>query len=256
MNAVLRRILSTKTVIDDRGASYPLVVNVPCFEGEFLQDVIRKVRPSVSLEIGLAYGVSTLYICDALAEVGGHKHIVCDPDQCGVIGPGFHGIGLKNVRDAGYENIVEFHPVSSHALLPQLEQQNVHVQFAFIDGWHTFDYTFIDFFYIDRVLDIGGVIVFDDTLNYLAIRKVLRYILTHRKYAVFGSDVRPATWKRRLLEKAANLPLLRTIARADIIKPDYRLQLNGQFIAICKLGEDRFGDGSEGTRRWDQHFDF
>jgi predicted O-methyltransferase YrrM len=256
MNSVLEKILSSKTVTDDKGEKYSLEVNIPTYEGRFLQDVVKRIRPRVSLEIGLAYGVSTLYICDAMAEVGGQKHIVCDPDQFGAMGEGFHGVGLKNVRDAGYDGLVDFHPVSSHVLLPQLEQQGVRVQFAFIDGWHTFDYTFVEFFYIDRILDVGGAIAFDDTLFYPAIRKVLRYALTHRKYSVFSSDVRPPTWKRRLLETASNLPCLRTIASPDMLNPDYKLQLNGQFIAIRKDGDDRLGDGSDGTRRWDQHFDF
>jgi predicted O-methyltransferase YrrM len=134
-------ILSNKVVSDDKGNIYPLEVNVSPHEGIFLQQMVCNVHPRVSVEIGLAFGVSTLYICDAMKEVGGVKHICCDPDQNGGIGAGFHGIGLKNVREAGYGSMVEFHPISSHVLLPQLEGAGVRVQFAFIDGWHTFDYT-------------------------------------------------------------------------------------------------------------------
>ena len=54
---------------------------------------------------------------------------------------------------------------------------------AFVDGWHTFDYTLIDFFYIDQILKVGGIIAFHDMYG-LSKQKVLKYILTHRKYRV------------------------------------------------------------------------
>jgi predicted O-methyltransferase YrrM len=256
MNPVLEQILKTQIVTDDNGRTWPLEVHVPDDEGKFLQHVIRDVRPRVSVEVGLAFGVSTLYICDAMSEVGGQKHIVCDPDQFGGIGDGFHGIGLKNLRDAGYDSLVEFHPISSHILLPKLERQGTRVQFAFIDGWHTFDYTFVEFFYIDRILDVGGVVVFDDTKNYYAIRKVVRYALTHRAYSYYGGDECSVSWKRGLASAVANLPLLRSISRPDVLIPDATRGITGQFVALRKEREDILGNGRDGSRRWDQHVEF
>ncbi len=256
MNQVLERLLETQIATDDDGRTWPLEVHVSEAEGHFLQQVIRDIRPRVSVEVGLAFGVSTLYISEAISDVGGEKHIVCDPDQFGAIGDGFHGLGLKNVRDAGYDRLVEFHPISSHLLLPQLEREGVRVQFAFIDGWHTFDYTFIDFFYIDRILEAGGVIVFDDTRDYPAIRKVVRYALTHRAYSLYGGDVSYLSWKRRLASFVANLPLLRRIIRPDILIPDATRGITGRFVALRKEREDTLGDGRNGSRRWDQHVEF
>jgi predicted O-methyltransferase YrrM len=256
MNQVLEQLLKTQVAMDDSGRVWDLEVHIPDDEGKFLQRVIRDVRPRVSIEIGLAFGVSTLYMCEALSEVGGQKHIVCDPDQFGGIGDGFHGVGLKNLRDAEYDSLVEFHPISSHLLLPQLEHQGARVQFAFIDGWHTFDYTFVDFFYIDRILDVGGVIVFDDTKNYLAIRKVVRYALTHRAYSFYGGDGCRVSWKRRLASFVANLPLLQRISRPEVLIPDAKRGITGRFVALRKEREDSLGDGKNGSRRWDQHVEF
>jgi len=50
---------------------------------------------------------------------------------------------------------------------------------AFIDGWHTFDYTFIDFFFVDQVLKDGGILAFHD-MYALSKQKVLNFIKTHR----------------------------------------------------------------------------
>ena len=252
MNPTLDRILTTKAVCDVSGTTYPLQVHIPREEGEFLQDVVRQIRPRTSVEIGLAFGVSTLYICEAMKESGGTKHIVCDPDQF----EGFHGIGIKHIDEAGYAGMVEFHPVSSHILLPQLERDSVRVQFAFIDGWHTFDYTLMEFFFIDRILDVGGVIAFDDTFSYPAIRKVLRYILTHRKYTIFGAETWPPSLTLRVAELVAKMPGVRHIAKPEVVLPHFRLRINGHFVAVQKQAEDVLGSGENGTRRWDQHFDF
>jgi predicted O-methyltransferase YrrM len=256
MNEVLERLLETRTATDDNGHTWPLECHIPVAEGQFLQQVIRDVRPKTSLEIGLAFGVSTLYICDAMSQLGGRKHIVCDPDQFGAIGGGFHGLGLKNVHDAGYDGLVEFHPTSSHILLPRLEEQGTRVQFAFIDGWHTFDYTFIDFFYIDRILDVGGVVVFDDAIYYRAVRKVIRYALTHRAYSLYGGNGCGVSWKWKLASAVGNLPLLRSISRPDVLIPDSALGIMGRYIALRKDRQDVLGDGKNGSRRWDQHFEF
>jgi predicted O-methyltransferase YrrM len=253
---VLAQILETQEVTDDTGRTWPLQVHISKDEGQFLQQVIRDVQPRVSVEIGLAFGVSTLYICDAMSEVCGQKHIVCDPDQSSGIDKGFHGIGLKNLHDAGYDGLVDFHPNSSHILLPQLEREGARVQFAFIDGWHTFDYTFIDFFFIDRILDVGGVVVFDDVMYYEAVRKVIRYALTHRAYSYYGGDGHRVSWKRELASTVARLPLLRDISRPDVLVPDAKRGISGRYVALRKEREDVLGDGKNGSRRWDQHFEF
>jgi hypothetical protein len=81
MDEVLCSILSSKTVITDDGIIRPLHSNISEEEGKFIQDVIRKTKPRISLEVGCAYGISGLYICEALREVNAAKHIIIDPGQ-------------------------------------------------------------------------------------------------------------------------------------------------------------------------------
>ena len=71
----------------------------------------------------------------------------------------------------------------THEVLPSLIKNKVELDCAFVDGWHTFDYTLIDFFLIDKILRPGGMIAFHDMYG-LAKQKVLRFILTHRDYEV------------------------------------------------------------------------
>jgi hypothetical protein len=177
---------------------------------------------------------------------------------------GFDGLGLANLDRAGYARLVEFHDEPSYRALPALEAAGQRIEFAFIDGWHTFDFVMVDFFYVDRMLRVGGIVVLDDT-SYPAIRKLARYIATHRSYSAVGGGVgRPMSLKRRLfnaLTAALRVPPLsgvsRRLIRAEVLAPDASLGVPpGNFIAFRKTAEDVLGDGFDGSRRWDQHHDF
>lgn len=48
----------------------------------------------------------------------------------------------------------------------------------YIDGWHTFDYTLVDFFYADLLLEVNGVIVLDD-IKHTPVRRTMDYIRTN-----------------------------------------------------------------------------
>jgi predicted O-methyltransferase YrrM len=261
MNPVLAEIMATKRVATPDGSSVPLNYNISADEGAALQRLIRTVKPRVTLEIGCAYGISTLFICEALAEVGGERHIVIDPLQT----DGWKGIGLFTAGRAGYRSLIEFHGESSHQALPRLEQAGRRVDLALIDGWHTFDYVLVDFFYVDRLLNVGGVVMFDDARFYPAIRKVARYVATHRRYVPIPNEgAPPQSLARRAFVAATSIlrqPPLRSLAthlvRADVLQPDHALGLpRDNFIAFRKTGEDVLGDGSGQTRKWDQHVDF
>jgi predicted O-methyltransferase YrrM len=257
MSQVLDEILRTGFVQSAEGEQVAVHSQIPREEGEFLQKLVREVKPRASVEVGLAYGISSLFICEALAQVGAERHVVIDPYQF----EGWKGIGLKNLREGGYEKLIDFRGVSSHLALPQLEAEGLKIDFAFIDGWHTFDYALLEFFYVDRLLRVGGVVVFDDTL-YPSVRKVCRYVVTNRAYTVVNRPSGPETrapWsKTRMLLKAPVIsPYLNRIAKPEVVEPDEILGLPaGNYIALRKDGDDVFGDGSGGTRRWDFHKEF
>jgi predicted O-methyltransferase YrrM len=204
LNPVLQRILNERVVITEDGRALPLHSEISTNEGFFLQDVIRQNKPRVSLEIGCAYGIASLFICQALREVGAERHIIIDPFQIGHdhgghdhggCDPGYDGIGLISLKRAGYVDLICFYEELSHRCLPRLEQENCRIDFAFIDGMHTFDYALVDFFYIDKMLNVGGVAVFDD-LPWPSIRKVCRYILRNLPYRAVGPTAAPTKGKK------------------------------------------------------------
>jgi Methyltransferase domain len=56
-----------------------------------------------TLEVGCAYGLSSLFICSALQERHGATHTIIDPYQNG------YGVGIRNLEDAGlrFFNLIE-----------------------------------------------------------------------------------------------------------------------------------------------------
>lgn len=235
MNSVLSEILEMGVTKSPNGNSAVKVhSSISTSEGEFLQKLVRQVNPTVSLEVGLAYGISALFICDALKP--GSQHIVIDPHQNG---DSWDGIGIRNLRRAGYSEMVRLIEAPSYRALPQLEASGQRIDFAFIDGWHTFDFTLVDFFFIDRMLKIEGIVAFDDA-DWPAIRRVCRFVRTNLAYSVLGaddSDYRPSM-KRRLAEHLPGKRILRKLLRPDIAVPARSIGLAGNCIAFRKEAED------------------
>ncbi|MHC4455104.1 MAG: class I SAM-dependent methyltransferase, partial [Planctomycetota bacterium] len=172
MNTVLRKILETNTVTLPDSQTSELHSHIPHTECEIIQAWIATHHPQRILEIGLAYGISALYICDALQAIGNNftYHII-DAFQS----PGFKATGLFNLDNAGFEDVYAFHEERSEICLPQFLTQGMRFDFALIDGNHTFDHTLVDFFYVNRMLDVGGIVIFDD-IQLPSIQKVVAHI--------------------------------------------------------------------------------
>lgn len=161
-------------------------------------------RPAQVIEIGMAFGVSTLAVLTALADAGaGGRLVSIDPSQSSV----WQGCGAAAVERAGlaaHHTLLEEH---DHLALPRLTAEGVRIGFAYIDGWHTFDRVFLDWWYLDRMLEPGGVVGFNDC-GWPAVDRVIRFLLGHRAYTEVDAGlpvrlrgVRPAAEARRLLAR-------------------------------------------------------
>jgi hypothetical protein len=87
--------------------------------------------------------------------------------------------------EAGHQLIEEV----DYIALPELVKRKCRIDFAYIDGWHTFDYVLLDFFYIDKMLNTQGIVAFNDA-GYLSVHRVLKFMISHRKYreSTHGSE--------------------------------------------------------------------
>jgi predicted O-methyltransferase YrrM len=257
MNSVLQQILTTGFVEAQDGTRHLVHSSIPVEEGRYLQGLIRDRRPSVSLEIGCAFGVSSLFICEAMREVGGKQHIIIDPFQNDPAHP-WGGIGSANLARAGYGTMVELREALSFECLPRLKSEGLRIDFVFIDGQHTFDYVLVDFFLVDKLLNVGGIVVLDD-YTYPSIRKVCRYIAANLPYRCIGPQTTfSAPWRSRLISKfAASIPFSHW-SKPELKSPERNLRLPpfGRYVAFEKLAEDSIGDAADCNRRWDTHFEF
>lgn len=263
MNPVLRELLETGTSPTPDGGSVPLHSAITEKEAALLSEAVSELKASTTLEVGLAFGVSALAICDALPDAPGARHIVIDPHQHHP--EMWRGAGLHNLERAGFGDRIEFHAEPSHRVLPRLEEKGEAIDFAFIDGFHTFDYVLTDFFYVDRMLRVGGAVAFDDA-EWPAIRRVVRFAasnLHYRVWKVLPGARRSLSRKRKAYDAAllvAGLPL-RALALlpglrvpvtrafgAELLGADRRLGLEGTLIILRKEGAD--------DRRYFHHVEF
>lgn len=235
MNEVIDRIVQSGRVTDAEGRAYEPVSAVTLESGGLLYDFVRVHKPQSTLETGMAYGLSTLFICQALEDNGAGSHAAIDPFQASE----FKSVGVLNVDRAGLSHRFRLHQGASDVVLPRLCAEGHTLDFAFVDGWHLFDFTLVDFYYIDKMLQTGGHVAFDD-LWMPSVRKVVSFVLRNKPYKLVRTTSRyPAPlWKRtlRIGRRAVQDPMGR----------GWRLKLVPQNVAFLqKTAAD--------TRAWDFH---
>ena len=172
-DTALIQLRSVIARISNDGNTTP--VSVTATEGNVLRDWVIREKASKSIEIGLAYGVSALYICEGLLVVDGEnsRHLVIDPLQTG-----FKNHGLNLLNEAGVGDLIEFHAEESQLLLPRLISTNRTFDFAFVDGSHLFERVFLDLVYLGRLVRAGCVIFVDD-YQLPAIARAVSFCLTN-----------------------------------------------------------------------------
>lgn len=159
------------------GKRYPLDGTVRTFrdEGTALRELHSRLKPALSIEIGLAYGFSTTQFLWAMREGNYGHHVAIDPYQY----QDWHGIGATRAKLLGMEERFSLIERRSAIALGQLADTETQAGFIFIDGAHRFDDVLVDYYLADMICPLGGVIVFDDTWM-PSIRKVIRFIEANR----------------------------------------------------------------------------
>jgi len=243
VNQVLEDICRTGKCVDLAGNERKVTGAVPREDALILQEMVKFVKAKTTLETGVAFGLSTLAICEALKESGiaGAHHYGMDPEHSTTHG----GTALANLKRAGLDGIFELLEGPSHLMLPKLLEKDVTLDLAFIDGWHAFDYTLLDFFYIDKLLRPGGVVLLHDR-SWPSKHKVIRFIMTHRRYKELPvrSATRPGSfrWMRRVIaakwhwlrgapfgivtSAIANRPEIAAFLKLESFEPDHRFFRN------------------------------
>lgn len=179
---LVARLFDTQESEDEAGVVRPLSAQINENLADALYRTVLVHRPRLVVEVGMANGVSSLAILSALRDAAAAgapagRLISIDPYQRRE----WHGVGVANVARAGLADAHELMEMPDYLALPELLRGGMRVDFGYIDGWHTFDYTLLDFWYLDRMADAGAVIGFNDC-GWRAVHKVIRFLQTHRRY--------------------------------------------------------------------------
>jgi predicted O-methyltransferase YrrM len=179
VNRVISDTLQAGSITLPNGQQRKIEGGVSLSEALQIADIVRTLRAGYTAETGMAYGVSSLAICAALRSLGveGCRHFAIDPNQLSDYG----GAALCLLKQNGLDGFCRLMDGPTHTEAPKLIREGLTLDFALIDGWHTFDYTFIDFFMLDKMLRPGGILAFHDSYG-PAKRRVINFIRSHRKY--------------------------------------------------------------------------
>ncbi|HVD59045.1 MAG TPA: class I SAM-dependent methyltransferase [Thermoleophilaceae bacterium] len=156
--AFLDRAYASETVLDAAGAPVELFPHsIERRAGEALRELAMAEGAARTIEIGLALGISALFLCQAVLERGG-RHTAIDPFQ----EESWNGAGLRTLRDAGVRDVVDVVEEESQLALPRMVSEGREFDLGFVDGDHRFEGVFLDLYYMTRLLRPGGVVVVDD----------------------------------------------------------------------------------------------
>ena len=239
-SAFIDSMFTSRTLLDIDGNERSLDTYIPAEQGELLYSLIQYLKPQRTLEVGLANGVSALYIATALRDLGQGRHIAIDPYQR----TDWRSVGWVSLSRASLQDFVTLDERPSHWAIPDLDEWGHKIQFAFIDGSHLMDYVMSDFMSIDRILDVGGLIAFDDS-DWPAVNQVIRFALTNCSYEVFPTGVviepkleRPRLAARCLRAMVRRSRALQRVVRSDFLDPPSKLGIEGRCVVLRKTSID------------------
>ena len=184
----LDRLYSDRTIIgrsgkefDNKGAlSTPNNIR-------FLRSVMLDLGPERTLEVGLAFGGSALAIASCHRELGHSQpsvHTAIDLAQSSY----WDNVAQDALERAGLSDLVRVIEQPSATALATLYARGERYDLIYIDGSHQFEDVFVDFYFVGRMINTGGVVLFDDSTD-PHIAKVLRFIRRNYKSAFEEIDL-------------------------------------------------------------------
>ncbi len=212
IRAQIETIYCDEAVLGEDGARYAIKpTSVTPERGAFVRDLCRGEQARTTLEIGMAWGLSTLFILEALAEQNASiSHTVIDPFQTSR----WHGAGRRAVQDAGMADKIEIIEEFSRVALARLETEKRQFDFIFIDGGHRFEDVFVDLIFADRMLKPGGIMIFDDSW-FDPVFLTCRFAETNYGYILAGDFPDRRQERRERTERRATMRGLRKPVQAS-----------------------------------------
>jgi predicted O-methyltransferase YrrM len=191
VQSVRERLIADGTVCTPGGLRFDLFpVAIGPAEGAALRELVIEEGAVQTIEIGLAFAMSTLFVCEGLLANGSSgPHVAIDPYQLKpgpVGGTTYAGVGLHTLETAGVRELVDLREEESQIVLPRLLHEGNRFDLAFVDGNHRFEAVFLDLVYLGRLLPEGGLVFVDDT-QLPSIRRAVEFCVDNLAWQVEGA---------------------------------------------------------------------
>lgn len=161
-----------------------------------------------------------------------------------------YNIGLEDLQD-----FVDIRYELSDKVLPKLYLDGYSIQFAYIDTTKLFDTVLQDFYFIDKILDVNGVVILDDCgAGCPGVQRVARFIATLPHYNVYACHNKaPQSLPRRVAWRVVRTFVKMIPFKIDFFptvgfKTDQELGLDSSCIVFQKI------DGDKRAWDWDARF--
>jgi hypothetical protein len=153
-----------------------------------IREILLDLKPTNTMEVGLAYGASALSILGTLKEnkVEPFCHTAIDPFQTKRWG----GSSIRSIEEENCADNFIFHEGYSSFVLPELIQKGHKFEFIYVDGSHLFEDVFLDFYYSTILLQENGLVLFDDC-GTKDVDKVIKFIQRNYSLILKPFDLAP-----------------------------------------------------------------
>ena len=158
--------------------------NITQKEGELFYELIKNINATHILEIGMSYGLSSLYILQSLKYFNNkynknndYSLTSIDPVQTSE----WNNIGIENLKNAGLKEHHKLIEKKSYLALSKLIDKEKSYDIVFINGWLMFDYIAYDIFGSYILLKKNGYLVINN-IKYPGIDKTIKFIKENYKY--------------------------------------------------------------------------
>jgi len=144
--------------------------------------LFREYKPRRTMEVGLLFGASALLLASSHKELGRsgkRQHLALDPfqERC------WDDAGLLEIEKAGLSDWFELRRTFSSIEMPRMLDSGERFGMIYVDGSHIFEDVFVDAYYGARLLEMGGIILFDDCSD-KHVAKVIKFLRRNCAHAL------------------------------------------------------------------------
>ena len=188
LNPVIDNLLSNGKSVGKSGRIHESTGTSTINNLVVISNLMNEMKPIHTLEIGMAYGASTLSFCAMHSKLNlkESEHIAIDPFQL----TDYDDCGVLSVKNANLDKFLKIYYEPSCYVLPSLMQQGKKYDLIYIDGSHLFEDAFLDAYFAVRLLRSGGVMLLDDSSD-PHVAKVISFLRSNLSIGIKEIDLTP-----------------------------------------------------------------